>query len=632
MIVRMSKIEIVGPKHLLQDVLNLVSSLGIFQIEPSSAGFIEKEQEEDFRSFALDEKTLFERLFLEDLREKIEKLFSFLPKLPVRKSYLDPQSILGTVAYTVEKHLAACRALEEKKHVLHRELTELKRYSGFLFTLETLFKDAKTAPDLEVIGLTIKDPGAIEHIEALLSRLTGGKFKLFTVPAENGTLGGMITIEKTFSEKVSRALNSEQIPEMPFPESFDLLSLTGKISFIQQRSSAVNAEIEGIERDRQKICMRWWPIYRTVYTWINERLALLNATASVFQTRMCFFIHGWMSTEDVAGLKTSMASSFGQQVVIEEKEMLQEDLERVPVMLKNPSYFRPFELFVRLLPLPAYTSLDPTPFIAIFFPVFFGMILGDAGYGLILLVMSLILRKRFAARKTIRDGAQILLISSVYTIFFGLLYGEFLGDLPQRFFGIEPLCVERRTAVIPMLYFTLTVGVLHVLFGLFLGIITAFKKRTKKEALFKFLSILLILCMIMVLASFFDVFPAVISQPVIIAILLLSPFLLFAGGLLAPLELLKSVGNMISYVRIMAIGLTSVLLAFMANHIAGLTGNIVIGIVVAGMLHLLNIILGVFSPTIHALRLHYVEFFSKFLEHGGKEFHPLKKGKDKGAG
>jgi len=81
----------------------------------------------------------------------------------------------------------------------------------------------------------------------------------------------------------------------------------------------------------------------------------------------------------------------------------------------------------------------------------------------------------------------------------------------------------------------------------------------------------------------------------------------------------------------MAIGLTSVLLAFMANHIAGLTGNIVIGIVVAGMLHLLNIILGVLSPSIHALRLHYVEFFSKFLEHGGKEFHPLKKGKDEGA-
>ena len=77
----------------------------------------------------------------------------------------------------------------------------------------------------------------------------------------------------------------------------------------------------------------------------------------------------------------------------------------------------------------------------------------------------------------------------------------------------------------------------------------------------------------------------------------------------------------------MAIGLTSVLLAFVANHLAGLTGDIVLGIVVAGLLHLINIILGVFSPTIQSLRLHYVEFFGKFIEHGGKKFEPLKKEK-----
>jgi V/A-type H+-transporting ATPase subunit I len=95
--------------------------------------------------------------------------------------------------------------------------------------------------------------------------------------------------------------------------------------------------------------------------------------------------------------------------------------------------------------------------------------------------------------------------------------------------------------------------------------------------------------------------------------------------LLAPLELLKSIGNIISYVRIMAIGLTSVLLAFVANRLGGETGDIFTGVIVAGLLHLLNIILGVFSPTIHSLRLHYVEFFSKFMEHGGRRFEPLKK-------
>lgn len=625
MIVRMSKVEIVGPKQLLQNVLSLVRTMGLFQIDPSTIGFVGKGEEAELRSFSLDETTLFERIFLEDLRDKIDKLFSYLPKVSVRKSYLDPRPVIGTIAYTVEKHLAYCKELKEKQEIYEQELAELKQYSGFLDTMESLFRDAQTDPDTDVIGLTIKDPGAVDQVRSLLAKLTGDKFKLFTIPTGEGTLGGLITVEKTVSEKVSRALSSERIPEMSFPESFDFLSLAGKMDYLKKKTSEIINGISEIDRDIEKICMRWRPIYSSVIDWINERLSVLTASASAFQTMMCFFINGWIPTSEIDGLRQQLGVSFSNQVVIEEKEILEEDLDRVPVMLRNPPYFKPFELFTRLLPLPAYTSIDPTPSVGIFFPVFFGMILGDAGYGLVLLIASMVLKKRFTGKRILRDGSQILFISSFYAIFFGILYGEFLGDLPHRFFGIEPLCVERRTAVIPMLFFTLTVGVVHIFIGLFLGIITAFKKKMKKEAFFKIFSILMIICVIVVLASFFDVFPDIIARPVILAILFLTPFLLFTGGILAPLELLKSIGNIISYVRIMAIGLTSVLLAFIANNIAGLTGNIVVGIVVAGLLHLLNIVLGIFSPSIHSLRLHYVEFFSKFFEHGGKAFQPLKK-------
>jgi len=105
----------------------------------------------------------------------------------------------------------------------------------------------------------------------------------------------------------------------------------------------------------------------------------------------------------------------------------------------------------------------------------------------------------------------------------------------------------------------------------------------------------------------------------------IAPVLLLTGGMLAPFELLRHVGNVISYVRIMAVGLASVLLAYVANRLAGAAGSVWVGVVVAVLLHAFNIVLGVFAPTIHALRLHYVEFFSKFIETGGKRYQPLGK-------
>ena len=253
------------------------------------------------------------------------------------------------------------------------------------------------------------------------------------------------------------------------------------------------------------------------------------------------------------------------------------------------------------------------------------MILGDAGYGMILIVLSLVMIHRFKEKKLVGDAFKILFVAALYALFFGIVYGEFFGELGHDLFGLSPLFVERRTSIIPMLYFAVSVGVVHVVLGTILGLVSALRQKTGKEALGKFLNLLIILFILVLVASLFGLFPAVLTRPIILAILFLAPFLLFTGGLLAPLELFKSIGNIISYARIMAIGLTSVLLAYVANRLAGMTGDIITGIAVAGMLHLLNIIIGVFSPTVHSMRLHYVEFFSKFLESGGRKFEPFKK-------
>jgi V/A-type H+/Na+-transporting ATPase subunit I len=628
MITRMSKVEIVGPKDLLRDVVALLQQLKVIQIDPEQSELAgEDAVEEKIRPFLHDERerSLFERLFLEDLRRRIDDLLACLPNVPVRTSYIEPQVILDTILVTVDKHLRTARTLAERKRSMESEIEECARFASFLGTLDSLFKQPHTPPNLDVIMLTIKDQTAVEHIRSTIAKLTDGKFKLFTVPAGRGTLAGMITLEKDASEAVSAALTREHVPELGLPPSFEALPLSGKITYLERQGLELSRQIEAVDRELGDMSRRWGPIYRRVREWIDERIALLTATASILQTKMCFFIRGWMTSDDVARLRAQLDASFGMQVVLEEKHMRERDLEHAPVVLTNPQYFRPFELFSRLLPVPAYSSFDPTPFIGIFFPVFFGMILGDAGYGVLLAVLALFLRRRYAKKREVADASQILLASSLYTIIFGVLYGEFFGDLGTTLFGMEPLLIERRTSIIPMMVFALSAGVVHIVLGLLLGAITAFRRKVRREGFAKLLNILIILCMIAVFATFFGYLPGFLSRPIIMVILIATPFLLFFGGLLAPLELLKNIGNIISYVRIMAIGLTSVLLAYVANQMAGATGDIVLGVMAAALLHLLNIVLGVFSPTIHALRLHYVEFFSKFVESGGKKFDPLHK-------
>jgi V/A-type H+-transporting ATPase subunit I len=317
-----------------------------------------------------------------------------------------------------------------------------------------------------------------------------------------------------------------------------------------------------------------------------------------------------------------VSERLGGTVVVE--RLAKEDWagESAPVVLSNPRLLRPFEAITRLVPLPRYGSIDPTPFVSVFFPMFFGVMLGDIGYGVMLAALALGLHLRSRPDTPLRAVSEIAGACAVFTIAFGFLYGELFGDLGRRVFGLRPLAFDRHETIVPFLLFAVALGVVHVVVGLTLGAVAALRGGPR-ASVGRGLAAAMVLLVAATLLAAVDILPSRFFTPGLVAILVAFPVLVVLEGILAPVELMSTLASVLSYVRIMALGTASVLMAVVANQMVGAFGGAVVGVLFALLFHLVNFGLGLFGPTIHGLRLHYVEFFGKFYSPGGVQYRPF---------
>jgi V/A-type H+-transporting ATPase subunit I len=305
-------------------------------------------------------------------------------------------------------------------------------------------------------------------------------------------------------------------------------------------------------------------------------------------------------------------------------------MEKAPTFYDNPRWVKPFEFIMKLVRPPMYSEIDPSPILAIFFPIFFGLMVGDIGYGLVIFAFALIIKKKFRAMEFVQNLTDILIISSIPTIIFGFLFGEFFGDFGEMMGWLHPVYFlgvtwNRMEAIIPMLIFAIVIGVIHVFLGLIIGIINEITRKNKKHLSEKVGMLLALSGLIAIIALALEMIPAWTIYPTIIIGIIALLLIIYGAGAMGPMEIMSTVGNILSYARLMAIGLASVILAFVANKLGGEMEVLAVGILIAVLLHALNIALAMFSPSIHSMRLHLVEFFSKFYEGGGTVYKPFKK-------
>jgi V/A-type H+-transporting ATPase subunit I len=297
-------------------------------------------------------------------------------------------------------------------------------------------------------------------------------------------------------------------------------------------------------------------------------------------------------------------------------------LEDIPVVLKNPAFAKPFEVLLKVFPPPTYGTLDPTVINAIGVPFFFGLIVGDVAYGLVILALALWLRWRYRASETIRAVGAIGSYCALSTILFGFLYGEVLGTLGP-YFGLTALIHrESPEELILLLQLAVCVGAVHVAAGLALGALNA-RHVLDRHAFMERLG--QILCLV---SAGFLVAGVLWGSGLFFAaagacFLPGIGILLLGAGVVGLLEVFSLISNILSYSRLMALGVASVVLAMVANRIFQQLDYGLTGLLAATLLHGLNLLIAMFSPTIHTLRLHYVEFFTKFYRPGGKGYVPF---------
>lgn len=622
MIVRMSKIMVMGPQDLLLDTLALLQGLGIMQIDEELS--LEDAGEDTALAPQLpDSRAVLQHQYFEKLQRKVGELLALLPEWTGPAPDAASRMSVDTLAELLPGHLSAAGSRREQIEILAARVKELVRYRSFLTVLDRIAAGSEMAGDVEYAGFDLPADREMAEVQACLDAAAGGRAVLELVPTGAEKEIGVVLAPRELAGRVRTVLEECRLRWFQVPAGLEQAAVPERLATVDSRLAEARGKLAALQTEEESFAGQWQAGYLLARQWLARRLTLLKVTAAVVRTRMCFFIHGWLPTTDLQLLAGELEKKFSGRVVVEEVELAERDFTRVPTALHNPAYFEPFELFTRLLPMPAYASFDLTPFIGIFFPIFFGMMLGDVGYGAILLVVAVVLVRRYSQRKNIRDAGKILFISALYAILFGWLYGECFGTVGHQFLGMEPVCFDRRTALVPMLCFAVAAGVMHVILGLVLGVIASLRLKMRKEALFRLLNILFILCLCGLALSWFTPSMRAIREPLLLTVVIFIPVLVLTGGVMAPLELLKNVGNIISYVRIMAVGLTSVLLAVVANYMAGRIGSVWAGILVSVILHLFNLVLGVFAPTIHSLRLHYVEFLTKFMEPGGKKFTPL---------
>lgn len=655
MIARMDRLTVVGRRSKAREVLQSLQSLGVVQIDPLDPG----EGAELVRNqLKGDDKAEAERW--SSALSRVEHLTDALnsggtapaPRSEVPGDLDEIEAYLEHVASQVEAITSERSQAREERSVVEEYLPLYRVLAPTLAQLEE---------SRWLAGVPFLAPSdAIGEVEADLADALDDRMMLTHRPYGEKQRIVVAVVLRSDEAELRRALSRSGFAPLQLPGRYRHLDTAKAVHTMEEKSQQLPKRLGSLTQQLDKLSTQHGAKLATLHAIVLNHHTRLERLQDLATGRYAFAMQGWAPSADVKKVTEGLRKQFGEDLVVDTRAADEHHDVGVPVKLDNPSWMRPFQGLLALFAPPKYGNFDPTWTLFAFFPLFFGIVVGDIAYGLIFLAFGLWVQRRGKAGKPLDLGPLGIVIpprnlpgigtvvnwAAGWTIVWGVVYGEFWGNFLEHwphdrpiFYpgdkGIFEILLFRVEVFTPLLILTLGFGTLQVLLGWGIRAYFGWKHQDKKH-LWEGIGMFAGLVGVVVFATAFlqdALGPAVLT----ISGLLLAVFLLgvvLSGVPLMLVELISNSGNILSYLRLFAVGLSAALVANLGTDAGFATNEAIslpvlgelLGIVVAVVINLLAVILTLVGHTLQPLRLQYVEFFTKFgfYEESGRVYQPFR--------
>lgn len=601
-------------------------------------------------------KKHFASTLLESDERKKKKFQAMLTEIQEALIFIERFAENPSKKKPIKRQVRTLRSLEEgfNEATISGYLKEINAVKNSLAVLETTRKELlakeKWLARWQYLDI-IPHKNAMENAELLLGSINSANQTLFVTELKK--LDSIYIEEVYHSEHhvyyslVFLKNQAEEVSEITTKYSFDPFSYPYAIlpKEAYQRNKEELAELVTEEKtlklklaSHREHLEELYLAEEMTYAYIHRE----EAKKQLLNTSYFFIMQGWIPIDEKRSLQTVLPTD---EVYIAFDQPTEQEIQTdIPVKLKNNSVVAPFEMLTEMYSLPKYDEIDPTPIMTPFYMVFFGMMVADIGYGLLMLLGALLALRLMILPRGMKRFAKFFLILSFPTVIWGFIYGSIFGAaLPKVFLGIQlPFPILSTTEdVNTILILSVVFGFIQLLTGLMVNGIELTKRKRYLDSISESFAWqgLLIGILIIVLGMLLFSNDGLVTTGIVVAIIsalsiVIVPIIQtkskvkgLAKGLYGLYGLTSYIGDLVSYTRLMALGISGGSIAAAFNMLVAFMPPIArftVGIILIIALHALNLFLSLLSAYVHGARLQYVEFFGKFYTGGGRVFKPLK--------